>query len=107
MQSTGYLRTGNEKSLPLFVLPRIAPRCVTEPLRQDPLAHLLVQPLPPHLPVIKRCNKPKISSCMRISTAENHELLESRESRTAGRKICEDLNSSMESNKTVEKCMIL
>ncbi|XP_068680753.1 uncharacterized protein [Montipora foliosa] len=37
--------------------------------------------------------------------AENHELLESREARTAWRKISEELNSRLESNKTVEKCM--
>ena len=37
--------------------------------------------------------------------AENHELLESREARTAWRKISENLNSRLESNKTVEKCM--
>lgn len=37
--------------------------------------------------------------------ADNHELLESRESRTAWRKICDELNSRMETNKTVEKCM--
>lgn len=36
---------------------------------------------------------------------DNHELLESRESRTAWRKICDELNSRMETNKTVEKCM--
>ena len=37
--------------------------------------------------------------------AENHELLESREAWTARRKISEELNSRLESNKTVEKCM--
>ena len=37
--------------------------------------------------------------------AENHELLESREARTAWRKISEELNSRLECNKTVEKCM--
>ncbi|XP_068685348.1 uncharacterized protein [Montipora foliosa] len=37
--------------------------------------------------------------------AENHELLESREARTAWRKISQELHSRLESNKTVEKCM--
>ena len=37
--------------------------------------------------------------------AKNHELLESREARTAWRKILEELNSRLECNKTVEKCM--
>ena len=37
--------------------------------------------------------------------AENHELLESRESRTAWRKICEEVNARMEISKTVEKCI--
>ena len=37
--------------------------------------------------------------------AEKHELLESREARTAWRKISEELNSRLESNKTVEKYM--
>ena len=37
--------------------------------------------------------------------AENHELLESRDARTAWRKISENFNSRLESNKTVEKCM--
>ena len=37
--------------------------------------------------------------------AENHELLESRESRTAWRKICEEVNARMETSKTVEKCI--
>ena len=37
--------------------------------------------------------------------AANHEWLESRESRTAWRKICDDLNARMKSNKTVEKYM--
>jgi len=34
--------------------------------------------------------------------AENHEFLESREARTAWRKISKELNSRLESNKTVE-----
>lgn len=37
--------------------------------------------------------------------AENHELLESRESRQAWRKICEELNTRTNANKNVEKCM--
>ncbi|KAJ7390870.1 hypothetical protein OS493_021761 [Desmophyllum pertusum] len=37
--------------------------------------------------------------------AEHHEWLESREARTAWRKICDELNSRMESSKTVDKCM--
>lgn len=36
--------------------------------------------------------------------ADNHEWLESRESGTAWRKICNELNSPLESNKTI-KCM--
>ena len=37
--------------------------------------------------------------------AENHESLESRESRTAWRKIWEEVNARMETSKTVEKCI--
>ena len=37
--------------------------------------------------------------------AENHELLESREAETTGRKFSEELNSRLESNRTVGKCM--
>ena len=37
--------------------------------------------------------------------AENHGWLESRESRTAWRKIFDNLNAHMKSNKVVEKCI--
>ena len=37
--------------------------------------------------------------------AENHELLESPEPRTAWRKICEEVNARIETIKTVEKCI--
>ena len=37
--------------------------------------------------------------------AENHESLKSRESRTAWRKIWEEVNARKETSKTVEKCI--
>ena len=37
--------------------------------------------------------------------SENHELLESRESRAAWRTICEEDNARMENSKTIEKCI--
>ncbi|KAL9961877.1 hypothetical protein ACROYT_G030909 [Oculina patagonica] len=38
--------------------------------------------------------------------AENHEFIESKESRNAWRKICEDLNARAKTSRNVDKCMI-
>ena len=60
----------------------------------------------------KKVKKGKYDTCAQAEQqllvqlwAKNHEWLESRESRTAWRKIFDNLNADMKSNKVVEKCI--